>query len=364
MKVLHLCSEMTWRGGEQQMLYLMQELRKQNVDQLLLSKMNSEIVHRADAEKFDVQVSTFRGQWDTNTAHYIRKLCDAQHIDVIHAHSSHGHALAVLAHVMYDCKVPVVLSRRVDFPVSKNFLSKWKYNHNSIKKIICVSDCIKHIMETSIKQKDKCVTIYDGIDLNRFDPIEKRNILHKEFSIADDELLIGNVAAIAPHKDYFTWLQTVALLKGKMKAKFFIIGDGPIRDEIKNEIIKLNLQDVVIMTGFRNDLEKILPELDLFLFTSKEEGLGSSLLDAMLCGVPVVCTNAGGIPEVVKHEVNGLLCNIGDANQLAQNVLRIVNDAQLKMKLIEGGKITAQNFSKQKMASETLAIYNEVLQKV
>ena len=62
--------------------------------------------------------------------------------------------------------------------------------------------------------------------------------------------------------------------------------------------------------------------------------------------------------------MNGLLCNVGDANQLAQNVLRIVNDAQLKMKLIEGGKITAQNFSKQKMASETLAIYNEVLQKV
>lgn len=359
-RILHLSSEMSWRGGEQQIAYLIDELNQLQTENVVLAKKDSAFLKFAQQKNWPVFESSFNGQFDFGTARQIKKICAEKNIDLIHAHSSHSHALAVWAAVLGN-KPPIVLSRRVDFPVSKNFLSQWKYNHPSIKKIICVSDCVRQILLPSIRQKEKCVVVYDGIDMNRFSNSTKKNILRHEFSIAPDEMIIANIAALAQHKDYFTWLRTVALLKGKLNAKFLIIGDGPLRNEIENEINRLQLNDIVLMTGFRNDIESVLPELDLLLFTSKEEGLGSSLLDAMLCGVPIVSTNAGGIPEIIQHEMNGLLANVGDEKQLAASVLKLTNDFELRTQLIHAGQITAKQFSKTQMAKNTLLVYHKVL---
>ena len=101
--------------------------------------------------------------------------------------------------------------------------------------------------------------------------------------------------------------------------------------------------------------------MDIFLFTSKEEGLGTSVLDALACQVPVVTTRAGGIPEMITNEYNGLLCGIQQPKELAAAVLRVVNDNAFKELLVKNGGNTVLNFSKEKMASETLKNYQEVL---
>ena len=358
MKVLQLSSEMSWRGGEQQLAYLIGELENAGVENFILAKKNSAFYNYSNQHFKNTLASSFNGQFDFSTSLLIKSFCAKNNIDVIHAHSSHSHALVVWSAVLGN-KTPVVVSRRVDFPVSKNFISSFKYKHLSVKKFICVSQCIKNILSPSLTHADKAVVIYDGVDLNRFDPVQNNGLLRKEFSILPDEKIIANIAALAPHKDYFTWLKTVSLLVGKIKAKFLIIGDGPMKSEIENEIVRLRLMDFVIMTRFRNDLEKIFPEIDALLFTSEEEGLGSTLLDAMICGVPVVSTNAGGIPEIVKHEQNGLLSNVYDAASLAENVIRLFSDKMLQQKLIANGKLSVVNFSKSRMAEETLRVYNQ-----
>lgn len=256
----------------------------------------------------------------------------------------------------------MVLHRRVDFPVSNNLFSRYKYNHPQIRRIICVSDAIKAIMLPAIEDKGKVVTVHSGVDTARQFKADGR--LHQEFNLPDNIRLIGNVAALAPHKDYFTFLRAANAfrqLRADSDYRFVIIGEGDLRPQIEQEIQKLGLQDMVIMTGFRKDLSEVIPELDIFLITSETEGLGTSILDAFLAKVPVVATAAGGITEIVEDEHTGLLAPVKDAEELADKLEKLLDNATLADRLIANARQKAEHFSKQRMAERILQHYREIL---
>ena len=126
---------------------------------------------------------------------------------------------------------------------------------------------------------------------------------------------------------------------------------------IEQKIEKLGLQKMFYLTGFRNDVADILPELDLMLMTSVTEGLGTTILDAFACAVPVVATAAGGIPEIVIHEKTGLLAAVGDVQGLASQVNRMMKDRELRDRLIEGATSHLDNFSREATAVKTMKEY-------
>ena len=303
----------------------------------------------------------FAHEFDLHTANEIKKYCRRQKIDLVHAHSAHSHALAVLADLRGN-NLAIILSRRVDFPVKNNWLSRYKYNYPGIKKIICVSDKIKEVLAPALKQPEKCVTIHSGIDLNRFEDSYRSGKLHEELQLPLSTFLIGNVSAIAPHKDYFTFVDTAAqLLNQDLDAKFLIIGDGPSRPEIEAYVAQKNLQKSILFLGFRQDIPAILSELDVFLITSETEGLGTTILDAFACHVPVVATAGGGIPEIVKQNKTGMLAAVRDAEMLATHVLNVLTIGTLRTRLIENATQFLTEFTKEKTAQKTIAVYQEVL---
>lgn len=358
MKILHLSSEKSWRGGEQQMAYLIEELKVLGVDSHVAARSGSEFEKWCLKNNVPSISIPFKNDFDLASAMKIKKYCQENKFDFIHMHSSRSHSLAVLTAIIGNT-VPLILARRVDFPLKKNFFSKKKYAHLAIKKIICVSDKIKDIVIESTHQPEKCTTVYDGVDLHRFDGKGAKGTIRKELGITDDYKLIGNIAAIAPHKDYFTFLNTVKILQGKIKAKYLIAGEGPMREEIENRIIELNLHEDVFVLGFRKDVENVFADLDVLLYTSKEEGLGSTLLDAMAYGLPIVAAEGGGIPEIVKTEFNGLTAPVQDAQKLSEHVLRMFNDSALREKLVANAKEFVKGFSKQAMAKQTLDVYKQ-----
>jgi glycosyltransferase involved in cell wall biosynthesis len=259
-------------------------------------------------------------------------------------------------------KPPIILSRRVDFPVKKNWFSKFKYNYKGIKRVICVSEKIREITMPALKRPEICVTVHSGIDMARFENSRNTGKMHKEFNLPEKQLIIGNISAIAEQKDYFTFVKTAGLLlQNGVNAKFFIIGDGPMRAEIEAFVKQHNLTEQIIFTGFRNDVPEILPELDVFLITSQTEGLGTTILDAFACRVPVVATRGGGIPETVKEGETGLLANVHDAAHLAQQVQRVLADQELRQILTEQAYRFLQHFRKENTARRTLEIYRQVL---
>jgi glycosyltransferase involved in cell wall biosynthesis len=363
MKILHISSPKTWRGGEQQLIYLTEELKKLGVDQLLMCPFNS-AVHQYCLKHHLPHVTYFKGfSANPMVALRVAHVCKREKIDLIHVHDSHAHNFAVLSAVLTNNDLPIVVSRRVDFAISPTSMSLFKYNHPKIKRILCVSQAIAEIMKPDIQDHSKLKVIHSGIDLKRFEAIEKAARLRKEFAIPQDHAIIGCVAALAPHKDYPTLIRTAKRMRDEgVKATFIAVGEGPSRKEIEQLIQQEQLENQVILTGFRENVPALLKEFDLFLMTSETEGLGTSILDAMASGIPVVATAAGGIVELIEHGVNGWLAPVKSDEKLAEGIKKLLDNTALADQYAAASKLKATAFSKEQTAKKTKEVYEEVLE--
>lgn len=362
MRVLHLSSERTWRGGEQQLAYLLEESQKLGIENFVAARKDSAFITYCKKKGIPYIGLGYKNELHFPTALGIKSYCKKHNIDIVHMHSSHSHALGVLAHLLGN-SAKLVLSRKVDFPVKPNFASKYKFNYKGINAIICVSEAIKEILKPDIARKDILYIAHDGISLDRFKTSKNNNILHKDFGLAPNSKIVANISAVADHKDYFTFVDTAQLiLKENPSVTFFIIGDGPLYDEVKQYISDKRLQNHVIMTGFRSDIPDIIKEIDVFLMTSKTEGLGSTILDAFANNIPMVATQAGGIPEVVKHNETGLTAPVKDCQQLAKHVSLLLESQGLSTALSNNAyKLLIKDFTKDQMALSNIEVYKKIL---
>lgn len=361
MKVLHFSSATTWRGGEQQIAYLFKELQQKRIAQWIFCIEESALAEYCQQQNFPH--FTYQKRFATNplVGYQLKKLCAKFNIDLVHLHDAHSHTFGYISALLGN-QTPFILSRRVDFPVKNNWLSYQKYNHLSIKKILSVSNYVQQILAPAIQDKSKLEVVHSGIDTTRF-KYTNQQILRQEYGIPTNTKIIANVAAVAPHKDYFTFVDTAAiLLKSNSLLKFFIIGaDGGEAASISAYIQAKGLSKHFILTGFRKDIPQILPEVDIFLFTSKEEGLGTAVIDALACGLPVVATRAGGIPEIIQDGVNGFLTPIKNAQLLAEKVNYLLVNPNTRHEFIKAGKKTVNQFSKARMAQKTLTNYQLII---
>lgn len=358
-RVLHVSSATTWRGGEQQLAYLIDALHLLGVEQLLFCPRNSALAREAALRNWPCQ--TYIKGFSLNPLAAWNLACTARKwkADILHTHDSHSHGFACLAASWFGLRAPLIVSRRVDFPISGHVLSRWKYNHPAVKRILCVSEEIQRILQPDILDHSKLAVVHSGIDLGRFQQ-KPDGRLRRELGIGQKTPLIGNVAALADHKDPFTFLRVAAQLsKLRPELRFvWIGGDGGLESEVRSLVKELNMSEKIAFTGFRKDLPFLLPELNVFLFTSKTEGLGTSILDAFAAGVPAVASRAGGIPEMVEHERTGLLAPVGDVAAFSQQVLRVLDEPALRSQLLQGAKQRVQAFSFEETARKTLEYYH------
>jgi len=358
LNILHLSTQLGWRGGEQQIAYLMEELREMQVPQMIFCPDGSQMA--GFCHKFGFMHESFKpaGSFSPRLSGLVARLAKKNEASLIHAHDSHALNHALLAHTLFHQRLPIVVNRRVDFPIK----SRIKYNHAAVRRIICDSEAIRKVMATCLGRDDKLLTIHSGIDVERFSNMQSQGLLRRDYRIGADESIIANVAAIVDHKDYFTFVDTAEKLIGYSKRlRFLIIGDGPKRDKIEKYIEKKGLSDYFILTGFRPDIPQILPELDCFLITSKTEGLGTVIIEAFAARVPVVATQAGGIPELVHHELTGLLAGVGDSLALSKAVIRVLEDEKLRQNLIINAAKVPARFDKKVIANKTAEVYQSVM---
>jgi glycosyltransferase involved in cell wall biosynthesis len=361
MKILHVSTEATWRGGEKQLFLLHSQLISEGIESKLISKRGSVLSDYCRKHHLPYEDITINSAYDLLAAERIKRIASQQGFDLLHIHTSKGHTLATLATIM-GLSIPIVLSRRVDFPVKNNLFSHFKYNLKSIKKIICVSDEIKRITSPSIKDQSRLCTVHSGVDIRKFENIKTENFLRKRYGITQNTKLIGNTSALADHKDYYTFIDTATRVHDTIPdTHFFIIGDGPLRASLEAYSKAVGAEHFITFTGFLEDVEKALFSLDLFLFTSKTEGLGTSVLDAMAAGVPIVSTRAGGIPEMIEHSKNGLLCPVADSECLAKSVIEVLKKPSLQKQLTDAATEVLKDFSYQNTARNTIRIYQEIL---
>lgn len=360
MRVLHFSTPLSWRGGEQQLAYLVECMPK-SVTSLIACPSKSLLAKHAKRNQLPFWPMFNRRPFSPGSWREFGRIVKEFKPNLIHLHDPDAQAIAVLWATFNRSKIPMVLSRKVDFPIKRSFFTHYKYNFSNIKRVICVSGAVRDLVAPALSDKSKLRLIYDAIDLNRFGTGKKKT-LREGYRIPDDHLVIANIGALVPHKDYVTFINTAdRLVHQGLKARFFIIGEGPEKAKLIKMIEDRGLGKQFVVTGFRHDIEEIFPELDIFLHPSETEGLGSSILDAFVCKVAVVATRAGGIIEIVKDGETGLLADIKDSDALAQQVLRLNENPALKEKLVSQAWHFVQDFTKERFAEKHLELYREIM---
>src|SRR5687767_10192037 len=281
--------------------------------------------------------------------------------DIVHAHDPHGVAMAALALSMSTqlAKPPLVASRRVDFHLKNNSMSRWKYRQ--VDCFICASEAIRQMLVADGVPAARTVTVYEGIDLERVDAAPPAK-LHEELWLPHHAPLVGNVAALVPHKGQRHLIEAAAeVLRVEPDAHFIIAGEGELRESLEHQIRHHHLEKHVLLAGFRSDVLSLHKAFDIFVMSSLTEGLGTSLLDAMACGKPVVATTAGGIPEVVRDGETGFIVPPRDHHAMSAAIVRLLKDPGLRERMGAAGleRVRAR-FTSEAMVRNTLRVYQRI----
>ncbi len=348
MKILQVNTEKSWRGGERQTLYTLEGLISQGVDCQLLTLKDSLMHQKAEERGIDVITVT-------SMAGALKKLSGLKgEFDCIHAQTGKAHLQCVATKIFH--KTPVVYTRRVDF-VPSGFSTRLKYQNTDI--VVSISNAISSILEESGMYRNSLVisSAVKDKELN----IKRALELKESLGIKDGAKIIGLISALESHKDPIVALKTSYELQ-KVRQDFAVLhfGNGEMIDKVSHMVNELGLGQLYHQMGHHENVEDYFSIMDAFLMTSKEEGLGSSVLDAFNYQVSVVSTNAGGLNDLVQDR--GFLCDIGDTKCLSQGLsLALDSSKESTMHKISAKEYCDNEMGVDLMASKYIALYKELI---
>lgn len=355
-RVLHVDTERGWRGGERQALWLAREMEQRGHTSIVAARRGEPMGARADDAGLTVIGCSPAMELDPVAAWRLRRQMLARRIDVVHAHTAHAVAVGAMATV--GTRVPLVVSRRVDFPLRANAGTRWKYGRAAA--IVAVSNAVAKVLVAGGVARDRIVVVPDGVDLRRrVEPASGETLA--ACGLTPNRPLVVQVAQLVGHKDPINFVRAMAYAnRVGPKLQALLVGDGPLRAAVAAEIARLGLGDVIRMTGYRADADSLLAASDVACLSSREEGMGSVLLDAMAFGRPIVATRAGGIPEIVVDGETGLLADPTNPDALGATVVRMLTDRALAGRLADAGRRRVSEFSVERMTDRMLDIYERL----
>ena len=357
---LHIDTARTWRGGQNQVLLTVNGLREIGQRAALVAHPDGELRKRA-AEGLELIPLAPKSEVDLTAAWRLNRVVKRLKPDVIHAHDAHGVAMASLALSLggKDVEPPLIVSRRVDFHLRHNSFSRWK--HRQVDCFIAASEAIRKMLIADGVPEERTLTVHEGIDVEHVQAVPAVDV-HQAFFLPHGAPVVGNIAALVPHKGQRHLIEAAHLAVQKMPdLRVVILGEGELREALERLIKEYHLEKHVLMPGFRTDVLGCLKRFDLFVMSSVTEGLGTSLLDAMACSRAIVATTAGGIPEVVEDGVTGLLVPPRDHTALADAILSLVGDPHRRQTMGDAGfaRVNAK-FTVERMIAGTAAVYARV----
>ena len=359
MRVIHINSESSWRGGEQQLFYLASGLKEQGVEQLVAARPGSPLGLRMKEAGIPVLPVEPAYGWDLKTVRILRGVARDWQPDLLHAHTGHAHTLGWLT--ARQTGTPLIVSRRVDFHRSRNPLSRLKFLAPAVPRYITVSAAIRDILIKDGVDSQKISVVHSGIDPDRFSGIKPDRAWLKQAGVPGGGILLGNVAALAPHKDQATLIRAMRIVSlAHPEARLVILGEGHLRPHLTKLVKKLRLENQVFLPGFTENIGGVMQLFDIFVMSSRTEGLGTSILDAMALSLPVVATRTGGIPEVITDGGEGLLAPPGDPVQLADRILQLIGNPDIREHYSRRARQRAHEFDRKITVSRTRAIYDEI----
>ena len=357
---LHIDTARGWRGGQSQVRYTVLGLRQRGDRAVLVAHPEGELLKRM-SEGTDLIPLAPRHEVDLAAAWRFSKVLKQYTPDVIQAHDPHAMAMAAtaLAILSNGKRPPLIATRRVDFHIARNSFSRWKYGQ--VDCFVAVTNAIADMLASDGIPRHKIALVNEGVDVERIVGLPTADV-HEECYLPVGSPVVGNVAALVPHKGQHYLIEAAALVVREVPdARFVVLGDGELREQLEREIKQKHLERHVFLAGFRSNALELIKSFDVFVMSSVTEGLCTSIIDAMAAAKCVVATEAGGIPEVVAHGETGFLVPVRDPKALAQRLVQTLKDEPLRTRMGEAGLARARaRFTVERMVEETNAVYGRL----
>ncbi len=368
LRVLQFDTGREWRGGQQQLLYLSQELADRGYTSEIVTPRNSPLAERAKAVGLAVREISYHGAGDPIAIRAIQQAIQETGAGILHTHTANAHSLGYLISrlpgIPREKKPALLVHRRVDFVPSADPLTRMRYTAEGTL-FLCVSEAVRRVLEQYGCHADRLRVVHSCIDTSRIDAHrnEDRWSLRRELGIASDAALIGVIGSFVEHKGHRYLLAALPrILSACPQAHVAFFGDGPLEKDLRRACWEKNLQSRVTFAGFRPDVARFLHCFELLAHPSIEEGLGTTILDAMAAYLPVVASHAGGIPEAVRHGETGWLVPPADPSDLAGAIISLLNDPERRSRFGEAGRCRVESdFSIATLCEKTVSAYQEAM---
>jgi sugar transferase (PEP-CTERM/EpsH1 system associated) len=287
----------------------------------------------------------------------IADIVKENHVDIIHTHNEKAQLYGGMAGLL--ARVPVVHTKHGKNSLDCRTILRNNISARMCRKVVAVScDAATECTQREMIPSAKVLTILNGVDTERFSPAGDQMNFKKRLGFSEDTLLIGIVARLAPVKDHATLFEACRILnESAYQFRLFVVGDGPLKDQLEAVAYSLGIDKQVIFTGMRDDIPDLMRAMDIFVLSSLSEGISITLLEAMSCCLPIVATEVGGNPEVVVDGLTGFLVPPQHPELLADKLRVLITDQQLRQQM---GKVGRQRVVNHFSIKETAEKYRQL----
>lgn len=346
MKLLMINTEKGWRGGERQTLLSARAFLEAGLRVIVLCRKGQPLYKKCKSEGVKTQGVSSQAEA------FMYLSMRGKYYDLLHCQTAKAQSLAVFSKPFH--KTRILYTRRVDFVPSG--ISSWiKYRFTD--KTVAISQAIAAILKQA-GVKDVTV-IPSMVSPRTLDPARARSYLKTKGLAAKH--IIGTTATLVPHKDPLTMIRAVSELSQQRSDFIFLhFGDGELKEEAEAEITELGLQELYHLEGYVSDADDFFALFDLFVMSSREEGLGSSVLDAFIHKVPVVSTDAGGLKELVTGR--GLVVPKESPQLLAEAMNQLLEPSQMRSEFLKSAfETVSTTYSKKETTRSYLNLFGELI---
>jgi glycosyltransferase involved in cell wall biosynthesis len=354
---LFVDSERVWRGGQDQLFTLLRGLILRGHKVSLICHPRTLLESRAREAGADVYPVPFRKRNSIVALFRAWRIIRRLKPDILAFNTPHPILICNLASRFSTVRARIIF-RRVNFPLRKNLITRLKYSWG-IDCIVAISESIGSQLRAGGIPGSRIRTIYEGIDLTPYSESRPPRSL-EPFRPS----VVGTLAYLSREKGFYFLVEAAALIpEVERRIRFVIVGDGECRGELEAQVRKRGLEDCFEFAGFQHAPAKYLDRFDIFVLPSLSEGLSSSILSAMASSLPVVATEVGGIPELIRHGQNGLLVAPGNAAALAAAIQDLVEHPEKAAMMGRSGRALLQErFTLERKIQETERLCLSLLQ--
>ena len=357
-------------GSRNHIITLAEGLRKKGVLVELICFLEDIVAETARAHNIPVKVFPMKSIIDLRVLKQFQVYINKKTPHLLHTHGVRANFIGRLAGRNAGIPIVTTVHSSIYHDYSKRlkrvlYQRIEKLTRPFTNRFIAVAESLRKELISDGVRSDRIEVVYNGLSPDFIIDQPVVPFLRAELGIAENIPILITVGRIEEVKNQAMLLQVFATLKqNNIDFHGVIVGDGPLLSELQEQARKLEIDHIVHFLGFRKDIFELLSEANLFILTSRMEGLPITLLESMAANTPIIATNVGGMPEVVRLAQNGYIVPVDDVEQFAARIQEILVQPELNRQLAEKGRSALQtHFAADKFIEKTIAVYQIVIAK-